>query len=96
MTLTQFFNFSVMRMMLTAATGATEIPSGSGLAEDIFELFKSIMDWMVDFFGVFVGLFWTSTSGLTVLGVLAVIALGISIFFLIFAVVINFFHLRGR
>ena len=51
MTLTQFFNFSVMRMMLTAATGATEIPSGSGLAEDIFELFKSIMDWMVDFFG---------------------------------------------
>lgn len=72
------------------------VSSGSGLAEDIFELFQSIIAWMVGFFGSFVGLFWTATSGLTVLGVFAVIALGISIFFLIFAVVINFFRFRGR
>jgi hypothetical protein len=92
MTLFQSFIFS-MPMTLTAAT---EMSSGSGLAEDIFELFQSIIEWMVNFFGVFVGLFWTSAGGLTVLGVLAVIALGISIFFLIFAVVTNFFKFRGR
>jgi hypothetical protein len=68
----------------------------SNFVEDIFELFQSIIVWLVGFFGVFVGLFWTSTSGLTVLGVLSVIALGISIFFLIFAVIINFFRFRGR
>lgn len=60
---------------------------------DVFTLmFSNIITWLTDI----VDLFWDgSTSQLTFFGVLSVVALAISVFFLLVRVVQNFLHFRG-
>lgn len=66
-----------------------------GILTDIISVFEAmftaIIGWLVDV----VDLFWTSADGLTFFGVLSVIALAISVFFLLIHVVQNFLHFRG-
>lgn len=61
-------------------------------------VFSAIFDWMIDAIPSVIAVFWTegaSGGELTFLGVLALIALAISIFFLLLGLIQNFLHLRG-
>lgn len=57
-------------------------------------VFDVIFTWLLSAIQAVVAIFWTGEA-LTFLGVLALIALGISIFFLLVGVIQNFLHLRG-
>lgn len=57
-------------------------------------VFDAIFTWLLSAVEAVIAIFW-STEGLTFLGVLALIALGISIFFLLVGLIQNFLHLRG-
>lgn len=58
-------------------------------------VFTSIGAWIVDTIPTVVEVFYNAESGLTFLGTLAVVALGISVFFLIMGLIQNFLHFRG-
>lgn len=59
-------------------------------------VFTSIASWITTSIPSITEVFYSSESGqLTFLGVLAVVALGISIFFLLMGLVQNFLHFRG-
>lgn len=57
-------------------------------------VFDAVMTWMTGAITSVIAVFWTGTS-LTFLGVLAVVALAISVFFLLLGLIQNFLHLRG-
>lgn len=57
-------------------------------------VFDAIFTWILGALQAVLAIFWTGEA-LTFLGVLALIALGISIFFLLVGVIQNFLHLRG-
>lgn len=57
-------------------------------------VFDAIFTWLLSAIESVIAIFWAS-EGLTFLGVLALIALGISIFFLLVGLIQNFLHLRG-
>lgn len=58
--------------------------------------FTEIIQWIIGALKLVVGLFWEdATSTLTFFGILAIAALGISIFFLLMRVVQNFLHFRA-
>ena len=66
----------------------------------ITEVFSAMGTWLVSFINALIPLFWNQGSGdtpgsLTFLGILAIIGLAISIFFLVMRVIENFLHLRG-
>ena len=62
----------------------------------IFAVFTQVISWMRESLTDVVELFWDSTaSELTFFGILAITALGISIFFLLIRVVQNFLHFRS-
>ena len=62
----------------------------------ITEVFDSMSTWLRTAIQSALSLFWDPTaSNLTILGVLAVCALAVSIFFLLLGLVQNFFHFRG-
>ncbi len=59
------------------------------------EIFTSVFEWIQTAMTSVLGVFYNDTTGFTVLGILAIIALAISIFFLLVGVISNFLHLRG-
>lgn len=66
----------------------------------ITDVFSAIGTWITTFLNSLVSIFWTAGSGetaghLTFFGILAIIGLAISVFFLIMGVIQNFLHLRG-
>lgn len=61
----------------------------------IFDTFVSIFTWLRSSLGIVMHLFYTANDGLTFFGTLSLVALGISIFFLLMRVVQNFLHFRG-
>lgn len=65
------------------------------IINEMTEVFTSIMTWIITAIQSVIGVFWTTDSGLTFLGVLALVALGVSIFFLLMGLIQNFLHLRG-
>lgn len=60
----------------------------------ITAVFTAIFEWILSAITAVIPVFW-SGEGLTFLGVLALIALGISIFFLVMGLIQNFLHFRG-
>lgn len=60
----------------------------------ITAVFTAVMEWIITAITAVVAVFWTGEA-LTFLGVLALIALAISIFFLLMGLIQNFLHLRG-
>ena len=67
----------------------------SAIITAITGVFTAIMSWIVTAIQSVIPVFYDTTDGLTFLGVLSVIALGISIFFLLMGLIQNFLHLRG-
>lgn len=63
----------------------------SAITSTISEMFT----WMSTALTDLIPIFYNSESGLTFFGVLAIVALAISIFFLIMGLIQNFLHLRG-
>lgn len=57
-------------------------------------VFTDIMTWIISALQSVIGIFWNETSGLTFLGVLTLVALGISIFLLLMRIIADFIHLR--
>lgn len=66
----------------------------TSLITAITAVFDAIMTWLTGAIETAITLFWAE-GALTFLGILALIALGISIFFLIVGLISNFIHLRG-
>lgn len=62
-------------------------------------VFDAIFTWILAAISAVIPVFWTAGENgageLTFLGVLTLIALGISIFFLVMGLIQNFLHLRG-
>lgn len=63
-------------------------------------VFGKVGEWIISFLQSLIPLFWTegtadATGKFTFFGVLAVIGLSISVFFLLMRVVENFIHLRS-
>ena len=67
----------------------------SQVVSSITQVFSAIADWIANAIPTFTEIFYTAESGLTFLGTLAVIGLGISVFFLLMGLVQNFLHFRG-
>lgn len=72
----------------------------TGVITSITEVFSAMAAWIKTFILSLIDLFYTAPSegvegGLTFLGTLSVIALAISVFFLIMGLIQNFLHLRG-
>ncbi len=70
------------------------------LVTAITGVFGEVGEWIVSFLQSLIPLFWTEGAGetagkLTFFGILAVIGLAISVFFLLMRVVENFIHLRS-
>ena len=73
--------------------GLNQVMSLSILAS-VLEVFTQISTWLIGALQNVVDLFW-SNGELTFYGVLAVAALGISVFFLLVRIVQNFLHFRS-
>ena len=58
-------------------------------------VFSAIADWFITFIPNVMTLFYTAEAGLSLLGVLVLMSLGISIFFLILGLISNFLRFRG-
>lgn len=67
---------------------------GTTLITAMTGVFDAIMDWLVTAINAVISLFWAD-GALTFLGVLSLVALAISIFFLVVGLIQNFLHLRG-
>lgn len=67
----------------------------TGIVNGITAVWTAISTWVIDTIPNVVEVFYTAEGGLTFLGTLSVIALGISVFFLIMGLIQNFLHLRG-
>jgi hypothetical protein len=66
----------------------------SAVVTSITSVFTAVGNWITTTIPSIVEVFYTEGS-LTFLGTLAVIALGISVFFLIMGLIQNFLHFRG-
>lgn len=70
----------------------------AGVITAMTAVFTAIFQWIQGAITSVIDVFYVSegtNQGLTFLGVLALVALGISIFFLLVGLVQNFLHLRG-
>lgn len=61
----------------------------------ITSVFTAIMEWISTAIAEITPIFYVAETGLTFLGTLTVMGLGISIFFLLIGVISNFLHFRG-
>ena len=60
------------------------------IVTSIFDVFSSISDWIVSAVADVTPMFWDAQSGLTFMGTLALLGLGVGIVFLIIGIVQKF------
>lgn len=64
--------------------------------QPVTEVFDGLGVWLITGLNNVIALFWVADTGtLTLLGVLAVAALAVSVFFLLMSIIQNFLHFRG-
>ena len=66
------------------------------IIESIFGVFDAISEWLTGAVSDLIPMFYDSSTGLTMLGTLAVVGLGISVVFLLIGLIQNFLHFRGQ
>lgn len=66
-----------------------------GIIEQITGVFDAIGTWLTGAVQDLIPMFYVAESGLTFLGTLAVIGLGISVVFLLIGLIQKFLHFRG-
>ena len=69
--------------------------TAGNLVSDVFEVFGLIADWFVESIPKLFVLFYSSESGITLLGIMALVSIGVGVFFLLAGFVQNFFKLRS-
>lgn len=67
----------------------------TGVLGSIFDVFTALIGWITSAVNGIVPMFYAETTGLTFLGSLAVVGLGISVVFLVMGIIQNFLHFRG-
>ena len=65
------------------------------LITSITSVFTEVFGWLQTALTTVSSLFYSSTEGVTLFGILALMGLGISIFLLIVSIISNFFRFRG-
>lgn len=68
---------------------------GVAILSAMTQVFTAVFAWLMEAISSVIGVFYVAETGLTLLGVLAIIALSISLFFLVMGLIQNFLHLRG-
>lgn len=73
-----------------------EEPEKGSMVSQVTDVFEGLGVWIADNFGNVMLVFYdTSTSQLTLLGILAAAALAVSVFFLLMGIIQNFLHFKG-
>lgn len=67
----------------------------TSVVTSITGVFTAMASWITTTIPSVVAVFYDEESGLTFMGTLAVIALSVSVFFLLMGLVQNFLHFRG-
>lgn len=65
------------------------------IVDAITDVFEAIGNWIVTYMPQISSLFYTAENGLTLLGTLAVVGLGISVFFLLMGIIQRFLKFQG-
>lgn len=65
------------------------------ILEQIFGIFGNMIEWLVGAVNDVVPLFYNAESGLTFVGTLAVVALAMSVVFLLIGIISRFLKFRG-
>lgn len=66
-----------------------------GIVSAVTDVFAEIGNWIVEYMPSIEALFYTAETGLTLLGTLAVVGLGISVFFLLMGIIQRFLKFQG-
>lgn len=64
------------------------------IVEYVFSVFTAISDWLVETIQSFVPVFYSTETGMTFLGVMALCGLGVGIILLLFNIVKSFVQFR--
>ena len=67
----------------------------TSVVTSITGVFTAMASWITTTIPSVVSVFYDAESGLTFMGTLAIIALSVSVFFLLMGLVQNFLHFRG-
>lgn len=67
----------------------------TSILDAVFAVFTAIAEWFGDIIPTITAFFWDATNGLTFMGTLTIIGLGISLIFLLIGLISNFLHFRG-
>lgn len=70
------------------------LPSNPSIIDSVFDIWSDIFDWVVLGISSVVALFYINNE-LTILGILAIVGIGISLFFLIVYFIVRFIKLKG-
>lgn len=69
--------------------------STAAIVSAITAVFTAIFEWIIGVIPDVVVVFWAAETGLTFIGVLMLLALGVSLFFLILGLIQRFLHFRS-
>lgn len=67
----------------------------NGVLSSILDVFDAVSTWIGEAVTAVIPMFYSTTDGLTFLGVLAVAGLAFSVIFLVIGIIQNFLHFRG-
>lgn len=65
------------------------------IVTQIFAVFSAIGTWIGEAVTDLLPIFWSSTDGLTLLGTMSVVGLGMGVIFLMLGFITNFFQFRA-
>lgn len=61
----------------------------------VLAVFSAILEWFVTAINTAVGIFWAAETGLTFIGTLALLGLGIAVILMLFAMIRSYLKNRG-
>lgn len=67
----------------------------STVVSAVLAVFSAILEWFVTAINTAVGIFWVAETGLTFIGTLAVLGLGIAVILMLFAMIRSYLKNRG-
>lgn len=67
----------------------------ANLTTAVFDVFEAVSTWFTDTIGSFVDLFYSAENGLTFLGIMALIGIGIAVARMFFAIITSFVQMRA-
>lgn len=65
------------------------------LTDSVFSVFEEVAGWFTGSISDFVALFYSSENGLSFLGIMALVGIGIAVARMFFAIITSFVQLRG-